>query len=273
MLKAVVAGVPWQLSVQMRSLCETCNVTESKYTCPACQMRTCSLPCVREHKKSTGCAGSRLALATPGPMQPSNTYTEQLFLRDYSFLEGMSSYVETLESPSNTATEGQAAKGHERQSRGGRAALFRRIQRLGRLAELHVLPESFSRAKRNQTRIIRVDGGAREEGETVEERSSRKSRVAWSLDIVRADSLDALTDKNADCRTMHNVRDDTRLESLLEGRVTRVFLKNESRQSVAGRFVEIARTRWTEPLSLVLHNARCVEYPVFVLVDDTQTSQ
>jgi hypothetical protein len=31
----------------------------SKYKCPACGFRSCSLPCVRAHKLKTSCSGKR----------------------------------------------------------------------------------------------------------------------------------------------------------------------------------------------------------------------
>lgn len=43
--------------------CEVCNAQPSKYRCPGCQARTCSLPCVRQHKEDTGCSGKRDRLA------------------------------------------------------------------------------------------------------------------------------------------------------------------------------------------------------------------
>ncbi len=48
------------------SLCEQCRVNPrrrlidvDKYKCPACGIRTCSLPCVNNHKRVTGCTGKR----------------------------------------------------------------------------------------------------------------------------------------------------------------------------------------------------------------------
>lgn len=41
------------------STCQVCKTKPSKYKCPGCCVRTCSLPCVKAHKESTGCNGKR----------------------------------------------------------------------------------------------------------------------------------------------------------------------------------------------------------------------
>ena len=40
-------------------MCEGCSVQVSRYKCPACSFRSCSLPCVRAHKLKTSCSGKR----------------------------------------------------------------------------------------------------------------------------------------------------------------------------------------------------------------------
>ena len=39
--------------------CEICEKQLAKYTCPACEVHTCSLPCITAHKKNTDCDGLR----------------------------------------------------------------------------------------------------------------------------------------------------------------------------------------------------------------------
>lgn len=34
--------------------CQNCSIHESKYKCPGCGMRTCSLPCIKQHRENTG---------------------------------------------------------------------------------------------------------------------------------------------------------------------------------------------------------------------------
>lgn len=40
-------------------ICEECKANPSKYKCPGCSIRSCSLPCVKAHKLRTGCTGKR----------------------------------------------------------------------------------------------------------------------------------------------------------------------------------------------------------------------
>ncbi|KAF2319351.1 hypothetical protein GH714_014968 [Hevea brasiliensis] len=49
-----------QSSRNPNPLCEECKENPSKYKCPGCPIRSCSLPCVKAHKQRTGCLGKRL---------------------------------------------------------------------------------------------------------------------------------------------------------------------------------------------------------------------
>ena len=45
-------------------LCEVCQQKPFKYTCPGCNKRTCSLDCVRRHKKDVGFEGCANSLGS-----------------------------------------------------------------------------------------------------------------------------------------------------------------------------------------------------------------
>merc|ERR1712188_318139 len=62
--------------------CEVCLEEPSRYTCPACKMRTCSLDCVVEHKHKTKCSGERSKTGFVGRNDFSNIH----LLNDYRFL-------------------------------------------------------------------------------------------------------------------------------------------------------------------------------------------
>ena len=38
-------------------ICQVCGKNDSKYTCPACNIKTCSVDCIKRHKSETGCTG------------------------------------------------------------------------------------------------------------------------------------------------------------------------------------------------------------------------
>jgi hypothetical protein len=51
---------PSPVGASRRFSCDICGGAElGKYTCPACGVHTCSLPCQRQHKSSSGCPGVR----------------------------------------------------------------------------------------------------------------------------------------------------------------------------------------------------------------------
>ena len=39
--------------------CGICGESAAKYKCPGCLVHTCSLPCVKQHKNTSGCSGQR----------------------------------------------------------------------------------------------------------------------------------------------------------------------------------------------------------------------
>lgn len=39
--------------------CEMCSSLAAKYTCPGCEINTCSVNCVKEHKTTYDCDGKR----------------------------------------------------------------------------------------------------------------------------------------------------------------------------------------------------------------------
>jgi hypothetical protein len=50
---------PTNPSAKDAPLCEECKANPSKYKCPGCSVRSCSLPCVKAHKQRAGCTGKR----------------------------------------------------------------------------------------------------------------------------------------------------------------------------------------------------------------------
>lgn len=65
-------------------LCSICLTNPIKYTCPACEARTCSIECVKRHKKQTECTG----VVDQSKFIPKKELaTDPLYInRDYNFL-------------------------------------------------------------------------------------------------------------------------------------------------------------------------------------------
>eukprot|EP00923_Selenidium_pygospionis_P052956 GHVN01091729.1.p1 GENE.GHVN01091729.1~~GHVN01091729.1.p1 ORF type:complete len:888 (+),score=267.45 GHVN01091729.1:3-2666(+) len=75
------------------TICDMCEVSASKYQCPACEYRTCSKLCCIEHKQKTGCTGRRRAF-NPTPRTVS-AFDDQIIARDVAFLDTTSRLVES----------------------------------------------------------------------------------------------------------------------------------------------------------------------------------
>ena len=63
--------------------CQICKLNEYKYTCPKCFYKTCSVQCVKSHKKRFGCDGQRDKFKK---VYNQNDYNEKVFFRDMKFL-------------------------------------------------------------------------------------------------------------------------------------------------------------------------------------------
>ncbi|KAK8026023.1 hypothetical protein PG990_003846 [Apiospora arundinis] len=78
----------------LTSLCGICHVREPKYKCPRCGANTCSLPCVKKHKKWSSCNGQRDATVY---MPPSKLRTDAGIDHDYNFLTKIERSLEQTE--------------------------------------------------------------------------------------------------------------------------------------------------------------------------------
>ena len=68
---------------EKKELCEICKKEEYKYNCPKCKIKTCSVLCVKAHKKKYGCDGEKDKFKI---VTKQNDYNEQVFHRDVNFL-------------------------------------------------------------------------------------------------------------------------------------------------------------------------------------------
>ncbi|KAA8515715.1 hypothetical protein F0562_018674 [Nyssa sinensis] len=74
-------------------LCEECETNPSKYKCPGCSVRSCSLPCVKAHKQRTGCTGKRQQTK----FVPLSEFDDNLLLSDYNMLEEVKRVAESAQ--------------------------------------------------------------------------------------------------------------------------------------------------------------------------------
>ncbi|KAI0843373.1 hypothetical protein F5Y06DRAFT_254760 [Hypoxylon sp. FL0890] len=153
----------------LTSLCTICHIQAPKYKCPRCGTRTCSLTCVKKHKKWSSCNGER----DPTVFIPREKLkTDAGIDHDYNFLTKIERSVERTEKilreekeilPQEEYTPrappNKRARLHKGQSR-GRVTLedsSRRwdrnsIQRMRQLGiNITSLPYGMTRAKENKT--------------------------------------------------------------------------------------------------------------------------
>ncbi|XP_073309315.1 uncharacterized protein [Primulina huaijiensis] len=74
-------------------LCEECKTKPSKYKCPGCSLRSCSLPCVNAHKQRTACTGKK-PVANSVPL---SKFDDNLILSDYNMLEDVKRIAESAQ--------------------------------------------------------------------------------------------------------------------------------------------------------------------------------
>ncbi|KAL3615394.1 hypothetical protein CASFOL_041055 [Castilleja foliolosa] len=74
-------------------LCHECKINPSKYKCPGCSLRSCSLPCVNSHKKRTSCTGKRPLTS----FVPVSQFDDNLLISDYNMLEDVKRIAESAQ--------------------------------------------------------------------------------------------------------------------------------------------------------------------------------
>ncbi|KAG6593329.1 Box C/D snoRNA protein 1, partial [Cucurbita argyrosperma subsp. sororia] len=90
---AAAAAASTSFNREGSSLCEECNSNPSKYKCPACSLRSCSLDCVNGHKRRSGCTGKRAQTQ----FVPISQFNDSVLLSDYNLLEEVKRMAESAQ--------------------------------------------------------------------------------------------------------------------------------------------------------------------------------
>ncbi|KAK5997165.1 Putative box C/D snoRNA-like protein [Cladobotryum mycophilum] len=165
----------------LTSLCAICHISKPQYKCPRCNIRTCSLACVKKHKAWSECNGERDPTAY---MPPSKLRTAAGVDHDYNFLHGIElaaeraervlvgdkGIIQTEELRPLTMQEVRWKTGRDgrkkkvlvtRVLKEGKGRVIERhlAQRLGRLnIEMVCAPMGLTRQKENHTTLNRRTG-------------------------------------------------------------------------------------------------------------------
>ena len=69
--------------------CEVCQECISKYKCPSCSTRSCSVECVKKHKEETNCTGKKeCTFLTVSSMNDDTLRSDYFFLKEVERLAG-----------------------------------------------------------------------------------------------------------------------------------------------------------------------------------------
>lgn len=131
--------------------CQLCKINESKYVCPRCQYKTCSVQCVKEHKKKFYCSGLKDKYKK---VNGQKDFTEKAFYRDINYLSSTISDINTSNKKVFSLFENNANhKDEEKKQASKTQRNFKRILKKFRGVTLHKCPEYFQRAKENKSHL------------------------------------------------------------------------------------------------------------------------
>ncbi|KAK6629552.1 hypothetical protein RUM43_003369 [Polyplax serrata] len=120
--------------------CEVCGSENAQYTCPRCEIKTCSLDCVKIHKKELECNGDRDKVG----FVPISKFTNLTLLSDYRLLEDVSRTIDNCKRNPN--------KKYTRYNKPLPPHLYRlRKAAYSRGTNLQFLPQHFTRHQHNST--------------------------------------------------------------------------------------------------------------------------
>lgn len=131
--------------------CEVCGLQVSKYACPRCETRTCSLACTRQHKRDAECDGIR----EKTEYVPMNIYNDISMWRDLAFLREVGDKVKDWGGALNLPSQ-EAINKKERQLAGNRKGKQREDS--GKNTIVHDRLKSLSKRELNLRRNLMQNG-------------------------------------------------------------------------------------------------------------------
>lgn len=145
-------------------VCSICHLNEHKYTCPACGVKTCSIDCVKRHKRQTECSG----LVDQSKFIPKKVLSqdESHINRDYNFLLNVGRQIHVgkgdIKSSAKNVFKRQFSGGNQNKNKrfknnnvDAQDAMDTRIECVKKV----FLQEPTTVVKRNNTMIIQLPTG------------------------------------------------------------------------------------------------------------------
>ncbi|XP_050308318.1 box C/D snoRNA protein 1 isoform X2 [Anthonomus grandis grandis] len=136
----VFSAAPSETLLNRLGKCEVCDFHNAKYTCPKCEVKTCSLRCNKIHKLEVECDGNRDKTKYLAINKFSNMDLES----DYRLLENISESMQTIKKKFGKRNEQNVIPPH----------LFKlRNAAKQRTTTLKFLPYKFVRHRTNTTQL------------------------------------------------------------------------------------------------------------------------
>ncbi|XP_068686124.1 box C/D snoRNA protein 1-like isoform X1 [Montipora foliosa] len=122
--------------------CLVCGKINPKYRCPGCERQTCSLACVKGHKRQFLCSGVRCKTKFISVAK----YTDSDLLSDYRFLEDVDRLAYTVAHDSRKSWK-----------RWGNQASLLRWKAKERGVDLRLMPPGMSKRKENSSKFNKTE--------------------------------------------------------------------------------------------------------------------
>ncbi|VUG20354.1 DEBR0S7_02124g1_1 [Brettanomyces bruxellensis] len=161
--------------------CSVCHVNKSKYMCPSCGTRTCSLNCFKRHKLQMNCTGKSDVTLNKTRYAPKGQITNLSVQRDYNFLMKMDRNLKVSE---EDLADNIIVKTHKRNNR--RQFDWRRNKR--RVTERYDFTDDRNRTVRNGIVIKRQPIGMSRQRLNRSYFDQQMNKFFWTIEWILIDN-------------------------------------------------------------------------------------
>ncbi|CAO2650756.1 Nn.00g020480.m01.CDS01 [Neocucurbitaria sp. VM-36] len=134
-------------STLLSDLCSICNTNASKYRCPGCAARTCSLPCYKRHQSWAQCSGQRDPTKF---VKKSQLVTPAGIDHDFNFLTGIERNLEKAERTVNATSIGAPSDSQPKSRNQPGGIPYGRLEAAAGVKIIRA-PKGLSRQKENKS--------------------------------------------------------------------------------------------------------------------------
>eukprot|EP00980_Cylindrotheca_fusiformis_P023172 scaffold10199_cov146-Cylindrotheca_fusiformis.AAC.29 len=208
--------------------CKECNEKEAIYQCPGCGARTCSVECVKSHKKRTKCSGKR----NRGSFLPLSRMTDSTLRSDYFLLEEVMNRM-----PKRAKVDNPTRKTRK---------LLQQCER--REIQLQIMPTMMERHKTN-----------------ISWYSAPRDVITWKVEVILHPSLRTLSFQLSEDESniMAHIMNQLGKKGISLKGVHRLFMKQLPTSSSSPRYDEIGET---DSLRTFLAKKAIIEHPTIYCV-------